>query len=271
VSTILDALKRLEDKTRLREDKTIPGAMRGRGRAAGKRWRTLVATVAVGLFVVGAGLGVYWGYGKWAGRMPEKKEVPLASPLSAENNASTASRGSLSSRDNADPVKAGAEANQTVAKPDRKPKRTPAKDPPKPSERDASHRRPQRAARLQSIPTAESSTNAAAAASARERRVAPRANAPQINAKPPQPARAITPPPALPARDPYANAELLAKGELNLQAISWSDLASERITIINNSILRVGQTVDGYAVIEIRPEYVVLSKDERYWTLGYDN
>ena len=48
MSTILDALKRLEDKTRSKEDQSIPGAMRGRGRAAGTPWGTLVATAAMG-------------------------------------------------------------------------------------------------------------------------------------------------------------------------------------------------------------------------------
>ena len=88
---------------------------------------------------------------------------------------------------------------------------------------------------------------------------------------PPEPVREATPPPRLQARDPYANTELLAKGELKLQAISWSNLATERITIIDGQILREGQTISGYAVIQIRPDHVIISKAERYWKLGYDN
>jgi hypothetical protein len=83
--------------------------------------------------------------------------------------------------------------------------------------------------------------------------------------------RQASPSPSLPARDPYANAEVFTKDELDLQAISWADQASTRVTIINGQILREGQTVDGYAVVQIRPDHVILSKDATYWKLGYDN
>ena len=186
MSTILDALKRLEDKTRSNEDQSVPGAMRGRGRAAGRPWRTFVTTVAVGFLVVGAALGAYWGYGKWAGRMPEQKAGPTSTPPSEEKNTSLAPRGSLPSRITARPAKTGLEVEPPAAQSGSKPKRMPANDPPQPSPRDASRRQPQNASRLQPATDDEAPANTPAAGSARARRAAPRATAPPVNAPPPR-------------------------------------------------------------------------------------
>ena len=69
--------------------------------------------------------------------------------------------------------------------------------------------------------------------------------------------------------DQFALAEVLSKDTLPLQAISWSDIPSERITIIAGQILREGQNVDGYTVIEIRPEDVILEKAGKQWKVVY--
>ena len=70
-------------------------------------------------------------------------------------------------------------------------------------------------------------------------------------------------------KDAYARAEVLPKDTLQLQAISWSDIPTERITIIAGQILREGQTIDGYSVIAIRPEDVILEKAGKWWKLVY--
>jgi hypothetical protein len=56
---------------------------------------------------------------------------------------------------------------------------------------------------------------------------------------------------------------------LQLQAVSWSDIPSERVTIINGQILREGQGVDGYAVVQIRPEDVIVKNSGKLWKLSY--
>jgi hypothetical protein len=62
---------------------------------------------------------------------------------------------------------------------------------------------------------------------------------------------------------------VLDKETLNLQAISWSDIASARVTIIAGRLLREGQVVDGYTVIEIRPQDVIVEKDGQRWRIVY--
>jgi len=69
--------------------------------------------------------------------------------------------------------------------------------------------------------------------------------------------------------DAYADAEPLARGTLQLQAISWSDNPGARITVIDGRILREGHSVEGYTVIQIRPEDIILGKEGKRWKLGY--
>lgn len=71
------------------------------------------------------------------------------------------------------------------------------------------------------------------------------------------------------SQDPYTEAEPLARGTLNLQAISWSDIPSARITVIDGRILREGHSVEGYTVIEIRPEDIIVGKAGKRWKLTY--
>jgi hypothetical protein len=70
---------------------------------------------------------------------------------------------------------------------------------------------------------------------------------------------------------PYTRAQVIAKDTLQLQAISWSDVPSARITIIAGRILREGQNVDGFTVVEIRPEDVIVEKAGIYWKVVYDD
>ena len=70
---------------------------------------------------------------------------------------------------------------------------------------------------------------------------------------------------------PYDDAAPLARGTLQLQAISWSDTPGARITVIDGRILREGHSFDGYTVIQIRPDEIILSKAGKRWRLGYSN
>ena len=79
--------------------------------------------------------------------------------------------------------------------------------------------------------------------------------------------RPAAPRPADP--DPFALTEVLPKDALQLQAISWSEMPSERITIVTGRILREGQSIDGYTVVEIRSEDVIVEKEGKRWRLVY--
>jgi hypothetical protein len=57
--------------------------------------------------------------------------------------------------------------------------------------------------------------------------------------------------------------------KLLLQAIAWSNDSSQRLAVINNRIVREGETVDGYSITEIRQEDVVLNDGTNAWRLEF--
>jgi hypothetical protein len=48
-------------------------------------------------------------------------------------------------------------------------------------------------------------------------------------------------------------------------------MPSARITVIDGRILREGHSVDGYTVVQIRPEDVIMDKEGKRWKLTYDS
>ena len=57
--------------------------------------------------------------------------------------------------------------------------------------------------------------------------------------------------------------------KLKLQALAWSDEVTKRMAVINGRIVREGESVDGYRVIEIREEVVVVNEDGKSWLLEF--
>ena len=73
------------------------------------------------------------------------------------------------------------------------------------------------------------------------------------------------------AEDADDDVEHLPRDTLRLQAISWSDMPSARITVIDGRILREGHSVDGYTVVQIRSKDVIMDKEGKRWKLTYDS
>ena len=61
----------------------------------------------------------------------------------------------------------------------------------------------------------------------------------------------------------------ITDSQLLLQAIAWSNDSSQRLAVINNRIVREGETVDGYSITEIRQEDVVLNDGTNAWRLEF--
>jgi hypothetical protein len=60
---------------------------------------------------------------------------------------------------------------------------------------------------------------------------------------------------------------LLDASDLKLHAIAWSPEPDQRIAVINNSITREGDTIDGFNIVRIAQEEIVISKDRERWRL----
>lgn len=110
------------------------------------------------------------------------------------------------------------------------------------------------------------------------------AKKPQIKTPPPpdavSPAPAVSPAKPLPAAPaaaadnrpaakPAATYDRIEDSKLKLQALAWSDEVTKRMAVINGRIVREGESVDGYRVIEIHEEEVVVNQDGKSWRLEF--
>ncbi|MEE4313573.1 MAG: general secretion pathway protein GspB [Desulfofustis sp.] len=61
----------------------------------------------------------------------------------------------------------------------------------------------------------------------------------------------------------------LQNSDLVLQAIAWSPEPDNRIAVINGSIVREGETIDGFTLEQIRPDDIVLNDGGKRWQLEF--
>jgi hypothetical protein len=65
------------------------------------------------------------------------------------------------------------------------------------------------------------------------------------------------------------SAQPLKDSKLILQAISWSEKPENRIAVINASIVREGQSIEGFRVIQIGQDDVVVRGSGKEWKLVF--
>ncbi|MDX1707512.1 MAG: general secretion pathway protein GspB [Desulfobacterales bacterium] len=56
---------------------------------------------------------------------------------------------------------------------------------------------------------------------------------------------------------------------LKLQAIAWSKVASQRIAVINDRIVREGESIEGFSINQIRQEDVIVNDGSQTWQLEF--
>jgi Type II secretion system protein B len=309
VSTILDALKRLDEETRTRDAKQVPKVMMGNGTATSgnTHWRRRVLWAGLALIVVGA--ISWWGYREGGDNVPavkpshpdkvavtaipsaEKKSVSMAplmeKSLAKESQpsqggvavtppkpvtsspAKSPTRPTLSSDlpEYAERTKTNSlSPNPLSAKSsagNRHHASIPAIDQTDTSRSHDPHAQPHRSASAATMPRADSieadektpspSGKTVTTSTSRRHYSSPKSSAPE--------------PPS--TKSPYANAEPLASDTLQVQAISWSDRPTKRVAVIDGRLLREGQSVSGYRVIQIRPENVIVEKAGKFWKLAF--
>jgi hypothetical protein len=61
----------------------------------------------------------------------------------------------------------------------------------------------------------------------------------------------------------------ITDSKLKLQALAWSDDAAKRLTVINGRIVHEGESVDGYQVVKIRVEDVIVKEGGKSWRLEF--
>jgi len=65
------------------------------------------------------------------------------------------------------------------------------------------------------------------------------------------------------------NAKPLKEGRLTLQAIAWSSIPEKRMVVISNEVLKQGGNVQGFEVVRIQENSVVLKEKGQLRSLGY--
>jgi hypothetical protein len=71
------------------------------------------------------------------------------------------------------------------------------------------------------------------------------------------------------ARDNDSSIQRMLDSTLKLQAIAWSEDPSRRMAVINNHIVREGESIDGFSVTRIRQEDVLVNDGTQPWRLEF--
>jgi hypothetical protein len=69
--------------------------------------------------------------------------------------------------------------------------------------------------------------------------------------------------------DRFSSLQRIVDSRLKLQAIAWFDDVGRRMAVINNRIVREGESVDGFSITQIRPDDVVVSDGTELWRLEF--
>ena len=85
--------------------------------------------------------------------------------------------------------------------------------------------------------------------------------------------RAALTPPTKKAKSPLKQVSRsyrrLDDSKLKLQAIAWSDDAAQRIAVINNHVVREGESVEGFSVNQIRQDDIIVNDGTESWRLEF--
>jgi hypothetical protein len=58
--------------------------------------------------------------------------------------------------------------------------------------------------------------------------------------------------------------------DLKLQAISWASAPGDRLAVINGNIMREGTSLEGYSIVQIDRDEVVVRKGSEQWKLVFN-
>jgi predicted secreted protein len=290
VSTILDALKRLEKETPTRDIDPLPAAFNKSAVAVerSRKQRQLILTVCLSAIIMG---GIIFGIYHWKGTktvnlpnssmvVPGKGSSRASIPEDRHKETLPAVQQPLNQ---AQRVPSASSSVAVATRPaETKPKGilpgTPAKQP-IPDMRPSTDKPSSVATPLSPESKAPGerlkATSFPPAAETTAKGIAKRPSPPStISTKDNQSKRSSAAPKTLAAKpaavkDPYAQAEKLTSKTLQVQAISWSERPAKRLAVIDGRILREGGGVSGYRLVEIRPEAVILEKAGKYWKVAF--
>jgi hypothetical protein len=293
LSTILKSLKKLEQEKEAKRYQvqaagyTGPGAVADAGGPPSRRTKsTWIRRSLVVLLILGLGASSVYFYRQSVRKAPSVSDTAKASRLPEKPTASgTLEKRSVNNPPQAKPrpmAKAQGQPTQKIQSPARRPaaeqapvtsasnrlqdpaiRAEPAAQPPSPSERPLQDPKPavtptpthgDKIAQTQEMPQRRQVVD-------NSRKRPPKAALPTeqhvTTAKSRKTDRAEPKTEVRPS-DAYDDLRPLTDGKLKIQAIVWSDTQGDRMAVINTQIVHEGGSVDGFDVVTIRPEDVVV-------------
>lgn len=241
MSSILDALKKVERSTAGEAAPVEVAALAGRGAGAVggiRAWRRPAVVAGVLAAAAAAGLWLYGGLPGSGG----------GSPAPAESRGSDAAPAALQAK---------------TPPPGPQPSARPAVPPARPAPA------AERVIEMQADPSPPAALPGAprsgrpAAPPAESRPSAPRREAPPTPATVP---RAGRPTPARPAEEGLPR---LDESKLKVMAIAWADDPARRIAVVNGHVLKEGDSVDGYRIAQIRKDDLLVSDGGRTYRVEF--
>lgn len=67
----------------------------------------------------------------------------------------------------------------------------------------------------------------------------------------------------------FSQAARLTDGRLEVQAIVWSPVVEDRMAVINNQVIHQGNTVEGFSVVEIGQDQVLVKEGGQYYVVFF--
>ncbi len=265
MSTILQALKKLEQDKETLGAKGLPemtaAAASGIRRSGGRFSRPgrVLAIGAIGLaFVCVAGAAVYF-------YLQSRDSQPPPARSAITPSASKRSQVTPGSRRKRIPTKP---APQAVPEPkplkSSPPRKVPTRRPASPiQERVGEGVMPEKPANPGSpVPSSARGENPNLDSPTPKTRKQPSTSTPAVQ----MPAARTSTPQTPPSNDSdYANANRLTDNRLKIQAIAWSPNPEERMAVINSHIVREGGSVEGFSVVAIRQDDVIVREQGRLY------
>ena len=277
MSTILRALKKLEqDKETIGArgmSGMAPAATERDERPAGRSWMSkralraaVIGAVFIGIFFVAVYYYIQSGPSSTQPVQPPETDQKATQPRRIAAAPRTMDRSESVARHSRQPPRQAGPAPQRKPPPERQPQSTiagtGAPSTPALQERIKSGDRP-----VPGLDSQRTSPPGAAIAPETTAGAAKRVTSPAATS---QPAKPVPPAGTKSEQDSaYAAADRLTDNRLKIQAIVWSSIPDERMAVINTHIVREGGSVEGFSVVAIRSDDVIVRENGRLYRVAF--
>jgi hypothetical protein len=252
LSSILKALKKVEESTARDLDAPVFGGSQRRGgalRAGLRRQWHQARRLGYGLLVVAmlCAAALIW-FALKAGGPPKAESAAGAGKPGTEFRAKLAAPGPRAESAAPQPQGGPAEpAGRVITM-----RADPAPQPPGPSAPSTAVRPP------------------GAGAAKEPPEPAPQSRPRPFAARPPAPSPPPAARPPAPARSPEDSLSRLDDSKLKVMAIAWSNDPARRVAVVNGHILKEGESVDGYSITQIRKDDIIVREGGRSWRVEFN-